>query len=368
MFVNWLSSVVIVLGLVGCTTGATKRTNVVNGNIPAFDPDSCGDYTSIDVGRKLYAFFRAAARLKQEVQTSEAYLATTCAIMADPLGVVITNPNRNTKNSCDKVLSALRDHVRLGLKAHPGFHIDYQPASCNVDVDAAANAAAQCEGKAQAEIEARCRGTCTGTCQGVCQGKCSGTCDGSCSGPKKKDGICQGECRGSCVGDCSGICSGRCLGGCEGFAEVEADATCQTHTAVETGISAKCTEPTVKMNYQEHAVMDEEKLEAAQQAIETGLPRFLHANARLSGPLRHAAMLSAQTARKLVASQAELVGSLGTYAVCVVGQMRTAVQVMVHVQASIDAQEEVSASATASLRSSSHAFGSRSLPYASSTQ
>ena len=345
----------VCLSLVSCaglTNGGSSGTS--NGT-SSIDPNSCGSYTSTDIGRRLHAFLSAAARLEREVKASEAYIADTCAMMAKPLGVSQDNLGGDTKQSCNTVLASLRDHVRLGVKAEADFRVDYQPAVCTVDVDAAANAAAECEAKAQADIAVQCSGVCTGTCDGSCQGTCDGTCSGACSGSSKKGGSCNGNCGGTCQGSCSGTCQGSCSGGCEGYAEVDADASCQAHAEVRASVDAKCTEPKVKVDYQAGAVLDASKLTAAKKAMEAGFPRFLYASARISGPIRHAAVRSATTAGKLVGSSAQLVKSLGVQAACVAGQLQAAVKMMANVQASIDVQVEVSASATASAGGNAHA-------------
>jgi modification target Cys-rich repeat protein len=245
----------------------------------------------------------------------------------------------DTKTVCNTVINALKEHLQVGLKAEARLQVDYQPAVCTVNVEAAASAAAKCEAKAEADIAVRCSGTCSGTCQGSCSGKCEGAAAAGTGG---------GGAAGECNGRCEGTCEGSCTGGCEGHADVEASADCQAKAEVSASVDAQCTEPKLDVTFDAAMVVDKAKLEAAVRAIKKGMPRLLKIKAQAS-TLMAAFKTTFKRGQELAKAGMSAVSSLGAQATCVAGQIAGAVKLLTQVQVSIDVQVEVSASASGSI-------------------
>jgi modification target Cys-rich repeat protein len=319
------------IGLAGCPGGAGVPG--VPGGGGKVDPNTCGNYAANDAGRKLKAFLEATVTLDAAVRDTENYLLDTCKMMGAELGV--SDTSGGTKEVCDRVSAALKEHLQLGIKAEAKLKIDYTPAVCEVNVEAAASAAAECEGKASADVAVRCEGTCSGTCNGTCKGKCEGK-----AGTGGSGGECQGKCEGTCEGSCSG--------GCDGHADVQADASCKAKAEVSASVEAKCTEPELKVDFDLAAVVDKAKLEAAVAAIKKGLPRLLLVQKKVSGPLLAAFKSWAKAAGELKDAGSDLANSFGDQALCISGQIAGAVGMMANIQASVDVQIEVSASVSGS--------------------
>jgi hypothetical protein len=320
-----------IIGLAGCPGGAGVPG--VPGGSGKVDPNTCGNYAANDAGRKLKAFLEATVALDAAVHDSENYIVDTCKMMGAELGV--TDTSGGTKEVCDRVSAALKEHLKLGLKAEARLDIKYKPAVCEVNVEAAASAAAECEGKASADVGVKCSGTCGGTCNGACDGKCEGKAGTGGSG-------------GDCAGHCEGTCQGSCSGGCDGHADVDAEASCKAKAEVSASVEAKCTEPELTIDFNAQAVVDKAKLEAAVAAIKKGLPRILLVQKKVSGPLLGAFKSWAKAAAELKDAGKDLYNSLGDQALCVSGQIAAAAGMVANVQASIDVQIEVSASVSGS--------------------
>lgn len=321
----------------GCPAGVPGAPGVggrggASGDV---DPNTCGNYAATDAGRKLKAFLEATVQLEAEVKDSENYLRDTCAMMGAELGMSSAELEGNTKEVCTMVNEAIRNNLQVGLKAGARLTIDYQPAVCTVNVEAAAQAAAQCEAKAEADVAVQCSGTCTGTCEGRCNGTCKG---------KAGTGGNSGDCNGTCEGTCEGSCSG----GCTGHADVQADASCKAKAEVTANVEAECTEPELDVRFDAAVAVDPSKVEAVVRALKRGLPRILVIHAKMTGPVHAAFVTWSRTATDLAAAGPRLVDSLGDQAMCVLGQIKAAAGLLASIEVSIDVQVEVSAEAQAS--------------------
>jgi hypothetical protein len=323
--------------LAGCPAGGQNLptggpSGMRGGGAGSVDPDTCGNYAANDTGRKLKAFLEATVQLDQAVKNTENYLRDSCAMMGSELGV---SGEGDTRTVCTNVANALSEHMQVGLKGGAKLKIDYQPAVCTVNVDAAASAAAKCEGKAQADVSVRCEGGCRGTCEGTCDGKCVGAAG-------------TGGAAGQCNGECQGTCRGSCSGGCEGHADVQASASCEAKAEVTANVEAKCTEPEMNVTFDAKMVVDKSKIDAAVRAIKKGMPRILMVQAKISGPVKAAFVTWSKASADLAKSSRTLVSSLGDQAMCVSGQIAAAAGMLGGIQSSIDVQVEVSVEVSAS--------------------
>ena len=334
--------------MTGCPGGVPSKP-AIPGRASGVDPNTCGNYAASDAGRKLKAFFEAVVRLDAAVKDTENYVRDSCGAMGKELGMAEADLKGDTKDTCNKVFAELKNHLSLGIKADAKLNIDYTPAVCTVNIDAAASASAKCEGKAKADISVRCTGKCGGTCSGSCSGQCNGSCSGTCQGSSGEGGECNGVCEGTCEGSCDATCEGSCSGGCEGSADVEASAECKAQAEVYASVDAKCTEPELEITWDAGVVIDESKLTAAVAAIKAGLPRFLMLHAKLTGPIKAAATTTLKTGGELVAAGNKLAKSFDDQAMCVLGQIKSAFDLIGSIGVSIDVQVEVSASASGSV-------------------
>lgn len=327
-----LAAVSLLTATAGCPVAnqGQRRDNRRSQN--RVNPNACGNYAQVDIGRKVKAFLISTVRLHKAVITTDEALRSTCARMALPLGIA---PVGGTGPLCTKVAETIKQNLATGIRAEASMDIKYEPAVCTVDVQAAANAAAQCEARAQADIAVSCRGICQGTCNGRCDGQCAGAADGS-------------GAAGQCNSQCDGQCNGTCTGACQGHAEVDTDASCKVDAEVTANVQARCTEPQVDIDAGADIIVDPTKIAGTVKALQIGLPRILMIQARMSGPLWRAYMTWTTATTELAQAAPEFFSALGDQAVCVVGQIAGAAQMIADIKVSVEIQVEVSASISAS--------------------
>lgn len=327
--------------------GVPGAPDIPGRNASTVNPNDCGAYASSEAGRKIKAFLEATVKLDAAVQDTENTVKQACQAMGAELGMA--GLDGNTKEVCNKAIAELQNHIKLGIKTKADLKVNYEPAVCEVNVEAAASASAKCEAKAEADIAVTCQGTCSGSCGGSCSGTCSGKCDGTCKGSTGAGGECNGVCEGTCEGSCSAGCSGSCSGGCEGHADVQASAECEAQAEVYANVEAKCTEPSVEVTYEAGVVLDKSKLEAAERAIKAGMPKLLMVGAKIKGPVKAAFTTWAKAAGQLKGAALDIRKAVGDQASCVVAQVGAAAGMLAQIQVSIDVQVEVSASASGSV-------------------
>ncbi len=314
-------------GLVSCS-GAPGIPGVPGGGGGNVDPNTCGSYAANATGKKLKKFLTATVALEKAVKNTENYAKDTCKMMGKKLGIA---PSGDTKAVCAQVSAALKDHLKVGLKAGAAIELNYEPAVCTVNIEAAASAAAECEAQANAEVGVICSGTCTGTCNGECAGECVGGTGGS-----------------ACDAQCKGECKGECKGGCEGYADVNASAECRAHAEVTANVEAECTEPKVEVKFEAGLVVDKSKLDAAVAAIEVGLPRILMVKAKMTGPVKKAVATWTKSAKQLAENAFKVAASVGDQARCVGGQLKAAAGMVGGIAGSASISVEVSVEVSAS--------------------
>ncbi|MCA9677970.1 MAG: hypothetical protein KC464_23295 [Myxococcales bacterium] len=319
---------VLLTALVGTLAGCPGGPGIPGRGGSKVDPNTCGNYAATDAGRKLKAFLEATVTLQDAVKGVEVEVKTGCDAMATELGM--GEQKGSTKEVCDKVIAQLKEDLHAGITAEAHLNVDYKPAVCTVDVQAAASFAAQCEAKAEADVSVTCEGTCSGTCNGACDGTCSGDNSG-------------GECNGQCDGQCNGSCSG----GCEGEAHVDASAECKAKAEVSASAKVECTPAELNVDADASVVVDKPRYDRAIAAIKAGLPKILTVQAKLK-PLGAAVKTWVKTAQDLGAAGKDLASSFKDQALCISGQISAAVAAVANIQASVDVSVEVSVSASAS--------------------
>lgn len=340
------SKAILALGCVtlfGCPGSSIPGANnpMGGGEASSVDPNTCGNYAASDAGHKLHAFLEATVTLQGVVDSTEQEMKGACAAMAEKLGI---SAEGSTQDVCNAVVAEIQASLQGGLKAGAKLSVNYEPAVCTVNVEAAASASAECQGNASADVAATCSGTCSGTCEG--------TCDGTCKGAAGNGGA-----KGQCNGTCEGTCEGSCSGDCQGHASVEGDASCKASGEIKANVEAECTEPKLDIGFEAGVVVDKAKVDRAVAALKAGLPAILKLQAKVKGPVMAAFTTWAASARELAGAGMSLVSSLGDQAMCVSGQIAAAAGAIANIQASIDVQVEVSASVSTSASAEGGASG-----------
>lgn len=312
--------------LVGCPAPAPRGGGGQASGGGGLDPESCGDISVTDAGRKLHAFLVATVELDRQVTDIEQAIKASCRTMGSELQMSAADLDGTTKDICSRVYLTLRNDLTAGLGGQQ-LVVKYQPGVCTIDVDGEAKIAAQCEAQASGTATVTCEGTCTGTCHG----QCNGTCEGGAAG-------------GECNGRCNGTCGGTCSGGCRGTSDVHASAECKAQAEVHASATMQCTDPVLTIDVPPQALADQAKANLAVAAMRKGLPRVLWAASRVQ-PLAHAAQSWATAAAGLADAGGQLVSGLGEAAICVGAQLAMAVQAVAHIQASVSVSVEISVQA-----------------------
>ena len=314
------------LMMVAALAALTAMTACPGGGIPgrggggSVDPDKCGNYADVsDAGRKLHAFLAATAELESTVKGVEAEVRTGCDAMAKELGIT---PSGSNKEVCDAVLKQLKEDLSAGIKAEAKLNIEYKPAVCTVNIEAAASASAECEASASGSAKV--------TCDGVCHGTCDGTCEGGNQG-----------------GECNGQCNGTCSGQCEGAADVEASAECEARGEVHAAAEMTCTPAELKVEADASVVVDKPRADRAIAAMKAGLPKLLVVSAKVK-PLQSAVTTWVATAKGVTEAGKDLAGQFKDQALCLTAQISAAGAAIANIQASMEFSVSVSVEASAS--------------------
>jgi hypothetical protein len=311
----------------GGVPGGGALPGGLGGSSGMVDPNTCGNYASMEAGARLKAFLTAVQDLAAATEETVKVVKQSCVILGQELGMPEPDLQGETKDICAKVYGVLNDNMKVAFKAKAALKITYKPAVCRVSIEASAKAAAECEGKASADVGAKCSGVCRGKCDGTCSAK-AGT--------------------GGNSGDCAGQCSGTCRGQCEGHADVNASAQCKASAQVKAQASMECTEPELKVDMDAKLVVDKTKAEATVKAIKNGLPKLLSIKARLE-PIKYAAEAVFASAQDLKSMGPKFVNSFKDQALCITGQVGAALNAATKIQANVSVSVEVSASASASV-------------------
>ena len=240
----------------------------------------------------------------------------------------------DAKPVCERVITQIRDNMKVAIKPKAKLNVKYKPAVCTVDVQATAKAAAECEGKAEADVAVKCEGSCSGTCSGTCNGKCDGKAGTGGSG-------------GKCNGTCDGTCEGSCSGGCDGHADVNASAQCKADAEVKASVDVQCTEPELTIDLDAKLMIDASKAQMTISALKKGLPKILSVKARMV-PLQAAFKAWASAAAELKDVGKDIANSMKDQALCITGQISAAVGMLTRIQVNVEVSVEVSASASGS--------------------
>jgi hypothetical protein len=284
------------------------------------DPNKCGNYADLEGGRQLKALFEATAKLETAAKGIELEVRTGCDAMAKELGM---DTKGDTRSVCMAVLEQIKEDLKTSVQAEAKLEVEYKPAQCTVDIQAAASVAAECEASASGEVSVTCEGSCSGTCAG----ECDGTCEGGGGG-------------GQCNGQCDGVCKGECSGGCEGNADVQASAECEAKAEVEASANVECTPAEFNVEAEASVVVDQGKYEKA---------IILTVEAKVK-PLKAAFEGWVVTARATAEKGKDLAQNFKDQALCITGQLAAMGSAIANIEASLNVSVEVSveASATAS--------------------
>jgi modification target Cys-rich repeat protein len=333
------AAVVALATLAGCPGGKMPGGKVPGGgDIPGggavpgglggssgmVDPNTCGNYASMEAGARLKAFLTAVQDLATATEETVKVVKQSCIMLGNELGMIEADLQGETKEICAKVYGTINDNMKVAFKSKAALKISYKPAVCRVNIEASAKAAAECEGKASADVGAKCSGVCKGKCDGQCSGK-AGT--------------------GGSGGDCNGECKGTCKGSCEGHADVNASAQCKASASVKAQASMECTEPELKIDVDAKLVVDKAKAEMTVKALKNGLPKLLSIKARMA-PIQYAAEAVLSSAKELKDMGPKFVNSFKDQALCIGGQITAALNAATKIQANVSVSVEVSASAS----------------------
>jgi hypothetical protein len=306
----------------------------VPGGLPVgggLDPGACGNYAASDAGRKLKMFLTATQDLEKTVVETAEIVKTSCKMMGKELGMPPGELDKGTgKEICERVITTIRDNMKVAFKPNAKLKVTYKPAVCSIDVNAAASAAAECEAKAKGDVKV--------TCQGGCAGTCGGKCDGTCHGKTGAGGKCDGHCDGTCKGSCSG--------GCDGHADVEASAECKAHAEVQASVDVQCTEPELKIEAEAGIIVDKSKAEMTLKALRTGIPKILSVRGRLK-PLQGAVKTWVASATRLKDAGKDLANSFKDQALCITGQIAAAAGMIANISAQLEFSVSISVEASA---------------------
>jgi modification target Cys-rich repeat protein len=291
------------------------------------DPNTCGNYSASEAGKRFKNFLLALQDLQKETEETVKIVKQSCVILGTEIGMVPADLEGETKEVCARVYGEVDKNMKVVVKGKAAFKLEHKPAVCTVDVGMTAKAAAECEGKASADVGAKCSGTCRGKCNGTCAGK-AGT--------------------GGNAGECNGECKGTCEGKCEGHADVNASAQCKAQASVKAHADIKCTEPEVKVTLDAKLVVDKSKAEKMVKGFTAALPKIFSVKARLE-PMKFAAQNVLTAASELKDMGPKFVNSFKDQAMCITGQVGAAVKAATSIQANVSVSVEVSASASGSV-------------------
>jgi hypothetical protein len=296
-----------------------------------FDEDARANAT-------IRAFVTASGDLAETAARVQAEVAAACERMANDLGVAPAD--RRGTESCTAVAARIDAAMKQGVSGQ--LRADITPPQCQVN----AQAEAACRGQCSAQVDpGNVKATCApghlyGRCNGTCTGTCNGACNGRCEGQTGAGGECKGTCRGACSGDCKGSCSvdfqePKCdLQGRAPSADARCDGSCKAHA----DLTARCTEPRVKM----HGNVETGELAKVAATLERNLPVLIKAQIAYGDRI-------ADDVQMLVRTGAELPSAFGHLssraAACIAAAANATASAQASLRVSVQASASVSAKA-----------------------
>lgn len=308
--------------------GSDKVPGGLGGSSGMVDPNTCGNYSASEAGRRFKAFLEALVQMQTTAEETVKVVKQSCIMLGTEIGMIPADLEGETKEVCARVYGEVDKNMKVVVKGKAAFKMKYKPAVCTVNVQASAKFAAECEGKASADIKASCSGTCRGKCNGTCNAK-AGTTGGN-------------------AGDCNGECKGTCEGKCDGHADVNASAQCKAQASVKANADIECTKAELDISLDAKLVVDKSKAEKMLNGFKKALPEIFSIKARLE-PLKYAAQNLVAAAGELKDMGPKFVNSFKDQALCIGGQVGAAVKAATSIQANVSVSVEVSASASGSV-------------------
>ena len=307
--------------------GSDKVPGGLGGSSGMVDPNTCGNYSASEAGKRFKAFLEALVDMQKTAEETVKVVKQSCVMLGTEIGMVPADLEGETKEVCARVYGEVDKNMKVVVKSKAAFKVKYKPAVCTVDIQASAKAAAECEGKASADVKASCSGTCKGKCNGTCAGK-AGT--------------------GGNAGECNGECKGTCEGKCDGHADVNASAQCKAQASVKANADIQCTEAELDVSLDAKLVVDKSKAEKMVKGFKEALPKMFSIKARLAN-LKYASENLVKAAGELKDMGPKFVNSFKDQALCIGGQVAAVVKASTQIEANVSVSVEVSAEASGSV-------------------
>jgi hypothetical protein len=134
--------------------------------------------------------------------------------------------------------------------------------------------------------------------------------------------------------------------GCGG--EATGNLQCKAAAVVKAAINAKCTEPSLTLDFDPKAAVDASKLEMTVKAMRDGIPQLLSINARMK-PINDAVTVWQQSLAAIKDMGATFVQSFKDQAVCISNQLNLAGNASISIKADVKVSADVSGSASSSV-------------------
>ena len=123
------------LVLAACPAGGVPGIPGKGGAAKNVDPNTCGNYAATDVGKKLKGFLEATLTLEKAIKETDVVMTTACNDMAKELGI---EAEGDVKAVCQAVADKIKDNINTSVTAGASLNVQYKPAECTVDINAAA--------------------------------------------------------------------------------------------------------------------------------------------------------------------------------------------------------------------------------------
>src|SRR5262245_61699125 len=132
-----LLAAVAALAIGGCSKvkDAAGGGGLPGGGLPSgkVDPNECKGYDSSDAGRKLKAFLTATQEVEKITTEASVTIKGGCVDMGKGLGMAEGDLGGETNDVCAKVIAAIQNNLKVGLKAGAKLKVVAEPAVCKAD-------------------------------------------------------------------------------------------------------------------------------------------------------------------------------------------------------------------------------------------
>src|SRR6187402_2536606 len=110
----------------------------LGGSSGMVDPNTCGNYATMEGGARLKAFLAAVQDLAVATEETVKIVKQSCITLGQELGMTEADLQGEAKEICAKVWGTIDNNMKVAMKGKAALKVTYKPAVCRVSIEASA--------------------------------------------------------------------------------------------------------------------------------------------------------------------------------------------------------------------------------------